>query len=465
MRDGARSFVATSLALLVVALVAPPSPALAAGELTVSFVDVGQGDAIVFVGPCGETGVLDVPRGRDEEVLRALEAYGSTRLRWLTVSHFDSDHMGGVTALAEAPDVRIDTVYDRGSPIGGGTKTYKDYARWLRRTSQLRRSLTIGEVYELCGGDERVTFEVVSVADQETEAGGVRVSSENDRGVCLKIVFIRFKMAACGDASRKVERAVAERIGKVDLVKINHHGSRGSSDPAYIRALAPSAAVVSVGKNSYKPNKHPDPEAVRAWEAVGDLYQTSESDGTVFDGDVIATTDGTSSLQVRTMNSKSAETYRLAANSDEQDDDNSDLVEDLAIFGGTLLAVGLGAGIARWMSRRPRSASSPPTPTRAEPPVSLSPVLAFLDSVQARWMAEHKDAHPPDSWPAARDALVAVGMAGPDPEIRKQARALLTRLTRLAHGAGENLDTLTAETWELIDRLKDQADRAVDESS
>jgi competence protein ComEC len=459
--------VASLLSLLFV-LALPAAGALAAGSLTVRFVNVGQGDATVFEGPCGEIGVIDVPKGGHGKVLDALDLLGSRQLSWLTVSHFDADHGGGVSSLGTARDVSVDMVYDRGEQEHALTDTYKKYTKWIQRTDQPRSRLEIGETYSLCEGEQRVDFEVMSVAAGGLAAGGVRVSSENDRGVCLKITYIRFTMASCGDAGRKIERAIAESIGKADLVKVSHHGSRGSSDPAYVEALAPSASVLTVGKNSYG---HPAPEVRGAWEAVSDVYQTAEGDGTDFDGDVIATTDGTESVRIHTTRSGRATTYPLAAaappgerrsNPNEED---GDIGEDLAIFGGTLLAVGLGIAIERWRRReRPAPASMTASPDAEEPP-PLGAVFTFLDAARAEQQGSARSVtpHAADVWPPAREALLAIGTDHPDSEIREQARLLNRYLGEVARGDKEaNLEGAETRVWRLVDRLRGRDDQTKD---
>jgi beta-lactamase superfamily II metal-dependent hydrolase len=348
------------------------STAAAAGKLTVRFVAVGEGDATVFQGPCSEIGVLDVPRGRAPRVLEALDTLGSRKLRWIMVSHYDADHLGGVVSLATAPDVRVANIYDRG-PRGGEVKgLYRTYVDWLKQSDQSHHDVHIGETLSLCEGKAQVTFEVVSVGLNGTAAGGVRVSSENDKGICLKITYILFKMAACGDVNgvktrgrADVESAVAPEIGRVDLAKVDHHGGRYSSNRTFVDTLAPSAAVISVGKNPLRWG-HPNPAVVRRWDAVGDVFQTGTSDGRLFDGDVIATTDGTTSIRIRTTHSGVAEGFPLVARAALPIKETatasatstiltssggsrvSNLVRDLALIGATLLAVALGAAVARW---------------------------------------------------------------------------------------------------------------------
>jgi beta-lactamase superfamily II metal-dependent hydrolase len=304
-------------ALVLAALVfvtAIPAAAGSARELTVRFVAVDEGEATVYRGPCGQLGVLDVPVGGEHRVLAALDSFGTRHLRWLAVSHYHDDHVGGVVALATAPRVHIDAVYDRG-PSGAPTSSfYGSYREWLHASHTPHHALTPGAAFSLCTGEARVRFDVVSAGVDGRAVGGLIVPSENDKSLCLKITYRRFAMASCGDidgfdigSRRDVESAVAPEIGHVDLVEANHQGSRYSSNWTYVRTLAPSATVIPVGRRSYR---HLSLAVVRRWRTVGDVFETGARNGPR-DGDVVATTNGTSVLRIRTTHSRKLEVYRL----------------------------------------------------------------------------------------------------------------------------------------------------------
>ena len=98
------------------------------GDLTVVFVAVRQGDAALYQGACGEVGLIDTNRFRSAEVLAVMDELGSRTLKWVSVSHYDADHLGGVLDVVNLPGVSVGTFYDRG---GGAnekrTQTYAEY--------------------------------------------------------------------------------------------------------------------------------------------------------------------------------------------------------------------------------------------------------------------------------------------------------------------------------------------------
>ncbi len=300
-------------------------------------VDVGQGDAAVFQGPCGETGVLDAPSGHSDDVLDVLDNSFQTReLEWVAVSHYDADHLGGLlsrggeTGLLVSDGVTVKRVYDRGGDktVGDGEDEqqeeelnetiYRQYRKWAGKK---RVGLKINDPsFTLCDGPQKVEFKVISVGEKNespgtkpiwTAARGVEVREENDKGLCLKVTYGNFKGATCGDINgtdegkrTDVESAAAADMGAVDFVKVNHHGSKFSSNCTFVETLAPAAAVVSVGKNPPRWG-HPDPDVLSRWQqvtvsngGVSGVYQTEDGDGNVVHGDVTLTTDGRTDFKI-----------------------------------------------------------------------------------------------------------------------------------------------------------------------
>lgn len=296
----------------------PIIPPPGGGEMSIVFVAVRQGDAAIYRGACGEVGVIDVNRYRADDVLAALDKYASRSLKWIVTSHYDADHLGGVEDLARSPGVTVGTFYDR-----GGDRTVKDsntYRDYYDYTTSLgtRTPVDIGDTFTLCAGADQVTFTVISQGTDGTAVGGVAVSEENDRGLCLHVEYHDFDHATCGDINgtgsgsrTDVETPAAAVIGDVELVKINHHGSSYSSNQTWVDTLDAEVAVLSVGKNSYG---HPSAVVVSRWASSGAaLYQTSSttvSTGLV-DGDVVVATTGSVSFTVETSASSRNDTYPI----------------------------------------------------------------------------------------------------------------------------------------------------------
>jgi putative cell wall-binding protein/beta-lactamase superfamily II metal-dependent hydrolase len=277
--------------------------------LTVLQLAVGQNDAALFEGPCGEVAVLDAGDGSADELAAGLSSLGASSATWLAASHYDSDHIGHVADL----DFPVPVVYDRGGGAAAkDTATYDAYLAYAQ--ARQHTAVDIGDVLSLCTGADQVTFTVVSSGTDGTAADGVTVSEENDRGLCFHVEYGQFDMATCGDINgtddgsrADVESAVADEIGDVEVLKVNHHGSRFSSNTTFVTTLAPQVSIISVGDNAFG---HPDPVVVDRLDSAGEVFQTQdEVDGSLVDGDVTVTTSGATSFLITTSASGVSRTY------------------------------------------------------------------------------------------------------------------------------------------------------------
>jgi beta-lactamase superfamily II metal-dependent hydrolase len=440
------------VALLAVLALAAPGLASAAG-FKATFVSVGQGDATVFEGPCGELAVLDAPSSGVDAVLSILDRAGSRNLKWLGVSHYDADHLGGIVKLATKEGVQVNVAVDRGGgPRAKKGKGYTRYQSWLTSTGVDHLAPAIGDQMVLCEGTDPVVFEVVSVGSDGTAVNGLRVPDENDKGLCFKITYRRFSMASCGDSNgetvgkrRDLESPVAPLIGKVDVAKVNHHGSIHSSNPLYVETLAPSVAVVSVGKNSYG---HPHPRVLRRWDAVGDVYQTALPNGSTLDGNVVVSTDGRASFVVTTKNSGVERQYALGdegsgplsesqTSTTEEDQMDIDIDEALnfAYGAAALLAALVGATIAIIASRLAWHRDS--SGHRIEDPSTLAPALALLDDLRSYSGGTTEPPRPVsrgevlDRWNEVRSSLIEISLAHEASEVRKAAEQVRRSFARV----------------------------------
>jgi competence protein ComEC len=96
--------------------------------------------------------------------------------------------------------------------------------------------------------------------------------------VVLLLEYGRFRALFTGDAGMPVEARLRGRIGKVDVLKAGHHGSRTATGDGWLAELDPTAVVVSVGVNRYG---HPSPDALRRIAASGAELWRTDRDGTV----------------------------------------------------------------------------------------------------------------------------------------------------------------------------------------
>lgn len=293
-----------------------PEPSVS-GTLEIRWLALGQGDGALYVGACGEVGLIDAAAGEDDVILAELDKLGTRDLEWIIVSHYDSDNVGDVFEVATAEGVTVGAVYDRGGGAdANNTNSYADYYNWVTSVPGLRQPVEIGDQITLCEGKETVEFNVISVGTDGTAVGGLPVTSENDRSICLQNEFGDFDFATCGDVNGEdagnhadVESAVAPIFGDVELARINKHGSDDSSNDTFINTLSPEAVILTVGQNALG---YPDADVVARWKAVSTLYQTnSPVDNSPVDGNIIVTTNGIDSFTVKTTASGKTNTFPL----------------------------------------------------------------------------------------------------------------------------------------------------------
>jgi competence protein ComEC len=263
-----------ALAALGVIVIAPgierarPAP----GWLRVTTLDVGQGDAIVVQFPSGRSLLVDAgggPGGFDTGgriVTPALWALGVRRLDYLIFTHPDLDHIGGAASVTR--DLAPREIWE-GVPV-----PRNDARRMLIAEADARdiawRAVTAGDVVRF--GSAELDVMNPPLPDWE------RQKSRNEDSIVLRLRFADVEIWLTGDAGAEFEsRAVAARAfdstAPLRVVKVGHHGSRSSSTPAFVSALDPRVALISVGRGNLF--GHPAPDVVARYEQAGaEVFRT-----------------------------------------------------------------------------------------------------------------------------------------------------------------------------------------------
>jgi competence protein ComEC len=178
-------------------------------------------------------------------------------------------------------------VVEPGGPLAD--PAYAGFLTTLARDSVAWHPARAGERFGLDG----VGFTVLHPATDWPEWG----HDVNEDSVVLLVQYGEFEALFTGDAGFPAEAALRGRVGPVDLLKVGHHGSRGSTGDELLDSLRPLAAVISVGRNDYG---HPAPETLSRLERRRIPVFRTDRDGTVS-----VTTDGTT-MRVRTRDGERA---------------------------------------------------------------------------------------------------------------------------------------------------------------
>lgn len=273
--------------------------------LTIIALDVGQGDSTLLIGPDGSAGLIDAgpPEAGLTYILPALRYYGVNHLDWITISHYDADHLGGLIEVLQGEDQTWDTedditvyqaVWDRGAAPFTNRYWFGHYKAELMPRG-LRHTVSIGELFDL-GDGASATVVLVNGIYQNGLTTHINPDEENSASVALLIEYGSFRYLTAGDLTgggfsgqletKDLESALGDLIGDIDVLHLNHHGSHTSTNEHYLQTLAPEYAIISAGiQNDYG---HPHAEVTkRLHNNQIDTYETKN-------GDIVITSDGAS---------------------------------------------------------------------------------------------------------------------------------------------------------------------------
>jgi len=269
-----------ALALCLVVTASSAWPWLRPGDrsLRVSFLDVGQGDAVLVELPEGPRLLVDGGPGgtrRFDVGERVLAPFlwnrGAARLDVVALTHQDGDHAGGLAAVLR--HFAVGEFWETGRSGPGSA----DLERALGSARPARRVLGVGQRVWLGGA-------VITVLNPAPDGGP---ASANDDSLVLRLDWRGVSLLLTGDLGPGGEARLLQRGGRLRILalKVAHHGSRFSSSAAFLDAARPDLAIISVGARN--PFRHPSAETLARLESAGArVYRTDR------DGAVILETDG-----------------------------------------------------------------------------------------------------------------------------------------------------------------------------
>jgi competence protein ComEC len=254
-----------------------------ARTLTVSAIDVGQGDALLLEFPNGRRALMDTGPAYGQGdvgqkvIAPFLKKRGIRNLDAIMLSHPHDDHIGGCVSLLREFPVGSLIVADT-TPV---TKSYSALLEVARER---------GIAVQIVRAGERLQFDP-STRIFVLHPGSILAGGDlNNRSLVLKVCYERTSLILPGDASLEVEDQLQRKTGSLlasDVLKVAHHGASTSSGERFLRSVGPSLAVISVGRlNKFK---HPSPVVLSRYQHLG--IPTKRTD---LEGAVILQSDGMS---------------------------------------------------------------------------------------------------------------------------------------------------------------------------
>ena len=243
------------------------------GDLRVYFIDVEGGQATLFVAPAGESMLVDTgwpgANGRDaDRIAAAAKNAGVTKIDNVVLTHYHVDHAGGIPQLvAKIPVGRfIDHGENReGASVEGGPPTvasWEAYQKVLADGKYQHLVAKPGDVLPVKGMRVEVVSADGKVIDKPLPGAGEKNAAcasspvkelegnENDRSLGMVITFGQTRILDLGDLTWANERPLmcpVDKVGKVDVYVVSHHGFARSGSPALLDAVAPRIAIMDLG--------------------------------------------------------------------------------------------------------------------------------------------------------------------------------------------------------------------------
>lgn len=215
--------------------------------LTVSFLDVGQGDAIFIRAPGGNQALIDGGPGR--AVLRQLSSVMPFYDRTIDVivsTHPDKDHIGGLPEVLKR--FRVGAIVEPG--VSADTSFYEEFtARASEEAGAVRVTARAGQTIDLGGGARLV------ILFPDRDVSGLET---NTASIVARLEYGDTAFILTGDSPQSIETYLVSRGAPLnaDVLKLGHHGSRTSSADAFVGAVSPEYAIISAGKDNTYGHPH-----------------------------------------------------------------------------------------------------------------------------------------------------------------------------------------------------------------
>jgi len=236
-------------------------------KLHVSFLDVGQGDAILI--QRGSQQVLidggPSPQKVSLELGRQMPCWDRT-IELVVLTHPDQDHLAGLVEVLQR--FRVEKVLDPN--LDSGTALYEEWQRLIAEKKIEKITARAGQQIALSGA----TIKVLHPPD--TLLQGTDADDDNN-SVVLKLRAGRVSFLLAADIRHEAEFSLIARRAALnsDVLKVAHHGSDTSTTRDFLLAVDPQIAVISVGSE----NKfgHPGPDVLARLEqklGADNIYRT-----------------------------------------------------------------------------------------------------------------------------------------------------------------------------------------------
>lgn len=270
----------------------PNIPARAEGEMRLHFLDVGQGDCALVEFPDGKTMLVDGGDGSKaalKNILRHLRALDIDKIDYLTVTHADGDHSGGLKEILKYVDFSVAFLPPESLEENAA---YAEFYAELVKTDCERRYVSREQSHLGASGEDVAypyAFSFLYPYGDDVEAilsGELKVKNDNLYSGVFWLDYCGVSALFTGDAPTEVEEKLMrdDKLGffkergvslsETEILKVAHHGSEQSTSAEFLEYLGVETAIVSCGENVYG---HPDEDTLeRLQESGAEVFRTDE---------------------------------------------------------------------------------------------------------------------------------------------------------------------------------------------
>jgi len=284
------------------------------GILKVHFIDVGQADSILIQ---SEKANILIDGGNNDDgstVVNYLKSQGVTELTAVIATHPHEDHIGGLDTVIKAFPPK--TVYMPN--VTSNTKTFESFIAAVNKSGAKKIQ-----------AKANVALNISGISGIFLGPVGSSYESLNNYSAVLKLTYGNTSFLFTGDAEEQSETEMLKNGNlQATVLKVGHHGSSNATSPAFLKAVSPKYAVISVGKdNSYN---HPNAGTLNKLEAAGvAIYRTDKV------GTIIMTSDGNTIKVNKTSTSTATTATTTVSSSNGVKIDNIDLVGEIITLKNT----------------------------------------------------------------------------------------------------------------------------------
>jgi len=237
------------------------------GTLSIYYIDTEGGQSTLFVGPAGESLLVDTGNGGDRDlgrIVETLRSAGVTKIDHLWTTHYHGDHVGALLEVAK--QFPVGHFYDHGKPNPNDRIVSAQFLTAYEALSSGKRTIVKpGDKVKMSGLDitavasanQFIRTNLPGGGTQNASCAGVKQKDEssypdpdNGESAGFVMAYGRFRTVDLGDLTWNGELDLmcpTNRIGTVDLYLTSHHGLEKSNSPALVQALRPRVVVMNNG--------------------------------------------------------------------------------------------------------------------------------------------------------------------------------------------------------------------------